>query len=199
MKTIRLTILLVLLGFMMTQCLKDENIYYYAYNPQPVYFPHHVGSVWKYLRTDSIKNTSDTVLVRVKSYVHNTSRPYAVWTYEKSAMVFDSVYVYTHRDSVIITGPHVFHSKKILLLPYRLNFKWNSSGSAGDTTIVSSIERVNHHDAYKVIRRDAGIDLSVNDVMWLSPYVGLVQENIGEFSIVQPRHEFWRLISYRVK
>jgi len=199
MKTIRLTILLVMLGFMMTQCLKDENNYYYAYNHRPDYFPHDVGSVWKYLRTDSIKNASDTILVRVKSYVHNTNRPYAIWTYEKSKVVFDSVYVYTHRDSVIFTSPHIFLSKKILLLPYRLNSKWNSSGNVRDTTVVSSIERVNHFDAYKVIRRNMGVDLSVNDVMWLVPHVGLVQENIKVFNLVGPSHEFWRLISYRVR
>ena len=198
MKTLRLTILLVLLGFTMTHCLKDENNYV-VYYPRPAYFPNCVGTVWKYLRTDSIKNITDTILVRVKSNVMNNSRPYSVWTYEKSSVVFDSVYVYTHRDSVIITGSHIYNSKKVLLLPYRLNSKWNSSGYTGDTTVVSSIERVDHFDAFKIIRHDFGVDLSVNDVMWMAPHVGLIQENIREFNLVQPRHEFWRLISYRVR
>ena len=198
MKTLKLT-LLVLIGIVMTHCLKDENNNYYTYNQRPDYFPSNVGTVWKYLRTDSIKNVTDTVLVRVKSNVRNTSRPYSLWTYEKSSVVFDSIRVYIHRDSVIYTGPHIFNSKKVLLLPYRLNYKWNSSGNAGDTTVVSSIERVDHIDAYKVIRHDFGVDLSVNDVMWMAPNIGMIQENIREFNLVQPRHEFWRLISYRVR
>jgi hypothetical protein len=163
------------------------------------YYPNTIGSFWEYRRFDSISNSADTVIVRIKSNVFKSGKLYSIWTYETANAIFDTSFVYTSKDSVIISGSNNFFSSKILLLPYRINSKWSSSGMSRDTSIVEGTAVIDSFDTYKLSRQIFGIDLSMYDAEWLTPYVGVIRENISEFSIIRSKNESWQLIAYSIK
>jgi hypothetical protein len=187
-------LLLTVSSMFMTFCKKDV-----MNDPGIGYFPNGIGSYWEYQRFDSISGISDTIFVRIKSTVRVNGKIYSVWTTEKSSMVFDTVQVYTSQDSVIFRGSAIFYSEKIILLPYKLNSRWNSSGTMGDTSFVNGTFTIDDLETFKISRRVFGIDLSLDDIEWLAPYVGIMRRNIKEFSIFKPTNESWILIDYSVK
>jgi len=191
-------ILLFFTGFAMTSCNRDF-LTNEAGNSQNEYFPNNPGTYWKYYRFDSISHSSDILCIRIKSTVLKNGKMFKVWTYENSSMVLDTSYVYTSQDSVIVMDSNILFSPKVLLLPYTLKSKWNSSGMTGDTTLVVKKEKIDNIETYLTQRRIFGIDISLKDEEWLAPYVGLVKENIKEFNLVRPRNESWILLEYSIK
>jgi hypothetical protein len=192
---IKLWILLVTFSGILLSCCNKDML-----NDAKIgYFPNDVGSYWEYQCFDSISSISDTIFVRIKSTVHENGKIYSVWTTEKSSIIFDTALVYTSQDSVIIRGSTIFYSEKIILLPYKLNSKWNSSGTMGDTSIVEGTFTIDALETFKISRRVFGIDLSLDDMEWLAPYVGIMRKNIKEFNIIKPINESWNLIDYSVK
>ena len=198
MKTNLWILILVISSLLLTFCRK-ENTNNSVDNSTIGYFPNGVGSFWEYARFDSITNHSDTIFVRVKSTVLKNGKNYSLWTYEKSSMVLDSALVYASQDSVIMLGPDNFYSPKIILLPYTLHNKWNSSEIQGDTSYVEAQYLLESLQTFKIIRRFFGVDLSWNYDEWLAPHVGLIKENIKEFNLLRPKNESWMLIDYLVK
>jgi hypothetical protein len=192
---INLWILLVIISSILLSCCNKDMLN----DPKIGYFPNAVGSYWEYQRFDSVSSILDTIFVRIKSTIQEYGRVYSVWTTEKSSIVLDTVLVYTSQDSVIFRGSTIFYSEKILLLPYKLYSKWNSSGMMGDTSFVEGTFTINALETFKISRRVFGIDLSLDDIEWLAPYAGILRKNIKEFNIIKPMNESWILIDYSVK
>ncbi len=190
-------LLLAFASITATSCKKDSLND--SSNLKAGYYPNNTGSFWEYRRYDSISNSADTVTVRIKSTILKNGKLYSVWTYEKSDVVFDTAFVYTSKDSVIISGFNNFFSSKILLLPYKINSRWSSSGMSRDTSIVEGTARIDSFETYKLSRQIFGIDLSLYDTEWLTPDVGIIREDITEFSIIRSKNESWRLIAFSIK
>jgi hypothetical protein len=190
--------LMVSAGFLLTQC-RNDLLVNSTNNSNAGYFPNGVGSYWKYQRYDSIGHTSDIVTVRIRSTVLKERKTYSVWTYEKACTVFDSVLVYTSQDSVVMIDSQMLYGKKVILIPYTVSSKWNSTGIMGDTSLVTGQEISGNIGTYKIVRRIFGIDVSLNDDEWLAPYVGMVKATMKEFSVVRQVNESLELVDYSVR
>ena len=197
MKVRFILLLLAIACIATTSCKKDPMNN--TTNLKAGYYPNSIGTFWEYRRYDSISHSADTVIVRIKSNIVMSGKLYSVWTYEKSDVVFDTSFVYSSKDSVIISGSNNFFSSKLLLLPYKINSKWSSSEISRDTSTVEGTAMIDSFNTYKLSRHVFGIDLSLNDAEWLTPYVGIIRENISEFSIIKSKNESWRLIAFSIK
>jgi hypothetical protein len=198
MKRIHWLLLLAFVGLVMSFC-KKETLLKSTDNSKALYFPNGVGSYWKYHRYDSITGTSDTIIVTIQSTVLKNGKTYSVWTYKKSPVVYDSAYVYCTKDSVVFMGTNFQFVENIILIPCTIHSKWNPSGMLGDTTFVIGQEKIGLLETFKLNHRIFGIDVSMNDDMWLAPNIGIIKEDIKEFNILKPKNESWQLIDYSAK
>ena len=196
---IRFHLLLLVIICTLTYSCNKDSMNELSNNSSQAYYPNTIGSFWKYQRIDSIANSIDTITISIKSSVLINGRKYKVWTYEKANTVFDTAFIYTSKDSVIISASSYFYSPKVLLIPFRINEKWSSSGMPRDTSDVLGTTVINNFETFKLTRQVFGIDVSLYDVEWIAPYIGIIREDISEFSINKSMKESWKLLTYSVK
>ncbi|MBD3401456.1 hypothetical protein GF420_01065 [candidate division GN15 bacterium] len=168
-------------------------------------YPSAVGSEWIYERYDSSSGTTDTLAVRLTSFLQiNDGLARAELQYLNSACIV-SRYLYFRGDTVSLhvgasTRSQVFQSYVFPLEPgnaWQVYFPHDSARVVARD--MATVPAGTFRKVYVIRRMYTFFDSIYFDTIWFVPGVGIVQRHVIDDQYSQGiQGSFWRLLSYRI-
>ena len=208
-------------------CSEDDSPVRSGQTPPP-YYPNTLGSYWKYVAYDSVRDTVDTIVIEIMDTATiDSNRPTASnWRYPSAHQWFgvfgtetwvmlDTQYAKSGAsDSLLIAWiipDHYVWVKEVYLLPFEVGNKWayDPNGYLPDSTFVVDSSTIvcpagSFPGTFQVLTRyNCGDECGAERTMWYRPGVGVVQFSRWEWDHFDypdaPQiNATWTLIDYHI-
>jgi len=196
--TLKILILSGLIGLMAFSCGQNNSV-----TPNPpksdtatiAAFPNQIGDSWTYSVFDSIKKTTQTVVMKiVGDSLFKEGKTYKIWQYDLSGKKAD--YVNITGDTIEIYTPLIFKS---YVFPIYLNKSWSKPGDCK----VTKIETINvpagtFNNCYIIHRIIASPNYVLDEYVWFKPGVGVIKRQANEIDLGVRTNRVWKLMSYHL-
>lgn len=162
-------------------------------------FRNNVGDHWTYVVYDSIRRSTDTVVVEVTRAPHPAEPPFRnAWVYTGTNHQ-DTVYVVTEGKRVAIyESPVAAEPMQVILFPLQDGATW---GSGPDVSVVHAepgFQSVAGHGAFRIERRVVGANYTLHLTLWLVPDGGIAKIERREFNLGPAAREEWMLVALKL-
>jgi uncharacterized Tic20 family protein len=161
-----------------------------------------VGSSWKYIVFDSLKNSIDTQTVVIFGLTKLKDGRTAKIVKSSFSFSRDTTYSYLFQD----TNKAIFYDSKdgtnynkIYVFPLKVNSSWLGENIL-DTNRVTSNENITvgagNFNSYLIVRNFKVTNVGIRESEWFCPGVGMIQRNYYERNIGFIIYKHYELISY---
>jgi len=199
--TLKILLLSGLIGLTALGCGQNNTV---SPNPLPSdslsakeAFPNRIGDSWTYSVFDSIKKTTQTVVMKiVGDSLFKNGKTYKIWQYDLSGK--KAYYVNITADTVQIISPLIY---KAYVFPLFFNKAW--TGPAPGKCKITKIETLNvpagtFKNCYVIHREVAVTNYFLDEYVWFKPHVGVIKRQAYERDLGAQTNRVWKLMSYHL-